>query len=210
MVLILGGLLDGVGNVSGNVANSGIVHPGKSPGILTIAGSFFTNLPGGTLAIDIGGRTAGAGYSQLAAGGSAEAMLGGTLVVSFVNGFLPSLGDSFTILSFPNVLSKGVFTSCNGLRPGNGLVLVPVYRPAGVDLVAANDPVIASPGRNGNQFSFTFPTTPGLSNVVRYTDSLSPPVWHTLTNVVGGGTPQIVVDPTATESPIRFYRVGFQ
>jgi len=207
--LVLGGILEGTGTVGGNVANAGTVHPGNSPGILGIGGNFYTNLPGGRLAIDIGGRTAGTGYSQLqGVNTSTEAVLGGALDVSFVNGFVPALGDSFTIVAFPSVLAKTYFTSLNGLRSGNGLVLVPVYGPASVRLVAAQDPTLVSPAHSGNQFSFSFLTTAGLTNVVEYSDALVPPLWHVLTNVTGDGTAKLVVDPSATVSN-RFYRVRF-
>ena len=210
LALIEGGVLSGVGNVAANVANSGTIHPGNSPGILRIAGNFFTNFAGGTLAIDIGGTNAGAGYSQLlGVNSSTEAILGGQLAVSFVNGFVPAVGQSFPILAFPSVLHGTLFASITGLRPGNGLVLVPVYGPATFSLVVANDPVVGSASHAGGQFSFNFPTTSGLTNIVEYAGSLFPSSWQVLTNIVGNGTSWLVVDPTAAGAAQRFYRVRF-
>ena len=67
-------------------------------------------------------------------------------------------------------------------------MLVPVYTPTSVKLVAANDPVPISVVHNGSQFSFSFTTTMGLTYAVEYTDSLSAPDWQPLT---GGGSPDL-------------------
>ena len=206
LVLILGGILEGEGTVQGNLANWGTIHPGDSPGTLQVNGNF-TNFPGGTLAVEIGGRVAGTNYSQLA--GNASATLGGNLAVSFANAFTPVLGDRFTILSGATILSQSTFGSLSGLRLGNGLVLVPVYTPMTVTLVAANDPILATAAWSGSQFTFTFLSTPGLTNTVQYTDSLSPPAWQTLTTIAGDGTVKSIAD-AAAGAPNRFYRLLFQ
>jgi hypothetical protein len=205
LVLILGGILEGDGTVQGNVANWGTIHPGGSPGTLQINGNF-TNFQGGTLAVEIGGRTAGTNYSQLA--GNASAALGGNLAVSFVNGFTPVLGDRFTILSGASILSQSTFDSWSGLRVGNGLVLVPIYTPTAVTLVTANDPTPSTVTRSGNQSTFTFLSTQGLTNTIEYTDSFAPAVWHTLATVAGDGTVKTILDPSAGV-PSRFYRLRF-
>jgi hypothetical protein len=209
-ILIEGGVLTGTGTIAANVANSGTVQPGDGPGILQISASFFTNLAGGVVAIEIGGRTPGTGYSELAAvNGSGGAVLGGTLAVSFVNGFLPSLGDSYTVVTFPTVVAPTFLAAITGARPGNGLVLVPVYGPTNVSLVAAYDPVMTRPVVSNHELTFSFPSTAGLTNIVEYTDSLSPPVWQSLTTIGGDGTVKPVVDSVSGVSR-RFYRVRFQ
>lgn len=50
-----------------------------------------------TLAIEIGGTAVVDDYDLLAVGG--EATLGGTLDISFIDGFQPSAGDTFTFLN---------------------------------------------------------------------------------------------------------------
>jgi hypothetical protein len=97
----------------------------------------------------------------------------------------------------------------NGLRPSNGVVLVPIYGATGVALGVANDAVISSSSLVGNTCSFSIPTTAGLANLVEFTDSLSPANWRTFTNVVGDGSPAFITDPSATSAQ-RFYRVLFQ
>jgi hypothetical protein len=51
----------------------------------------------GILAIDIGGTAADSQFDQLLVSGAAQ--LDGTLRVSLLNGFLPVVGNSFTVLS---------------------------------------------------------------------------------------------------------------
>ncbi|MEA2422329.1 MAG: hypothetical protein QOF55_1428, partial [Thermoleophilaceae bacterium] len=77
-----GGTLRGGGTVvapSGVSNSGGTVHPGHSPGTLSITGDY-TQTSGGTLAVDVTGTTAGTGYSQLAVSGTAT--LAGALAVT--------------------------------------------------------------------------------------------------------------------------------
>src|SRR6266404_2472851 len=74
-VLIFGGTLSGNGFVRGFVTNAATVHPGTSPGVLTVTDGYptpYSQGPAGTLAIDIGGRTAGTQYSQLVVSGAEQ------------------------------------------------------------------------------------------------------------------------------------------
>jgi hypothetical protein len=92
---IEGGVLMGNGTVFGSVHNAGQVSPGFSPGLITISGDY-TQTALGSYAVEIGGLNAGTQYDQLSVSGN-EA-LAGALNVTLVNGFVPSLGESFTIL----------------------------------------------------------------------------------------------------------------
>ena len=114
------GVLSGSGTVFSNVqADAGaIVHPGDSPGILTINGSYANN--GGTLAIDIvnlkGGP--GTGFSQLDVTGTATlgtAALGGplgTLEVDLLPGAVINTGEEFDILHSAGL--NGTFAPLTG------------------------------------------------------------------------------------------------
>ena len=94
---IQGGTLSGTGTVTANVSNGGLVSPGASPGILNITGTY-TQTSTGALNIEIGGLTAGSQFDQLAISGLAT--LNGTLNISLINGFTPSPGDTFQIMTF--------------------------------------------------------------------------------------------------------------
>ena len=91
-----------------NLINTGTFQPGLSPGILTISGDDYTN---GTLDIEILDNTgAGTGHDSLAV--SQAATLGGTLNVTLLSGFVPSISDSYTILTCGSGCS-GTFGTVN-------------------------------------------------------------------------------------------------
>src|SRR5258708_18223552 len=48
--------------------------------------------------LDVGGKTPGSQYDQLLVSG--PALLGGTLNVDLVNGFTPSVGDTYPVVTF--------------------------------------------------------------------------------------------------------------
>jgi len=95
---IHGGMLTGVGTVIGNVntADGGSVRPGELAGIIDIEGDYTQSTTGG-LNIDLGGYAAGGDYDVLNVSGTAS--LDGSLVVTLINGFVPQIGDQFTILT---------------------------------------------------------------------------------------------------------------
>jgi hypothetical protein len=95
-VNLQGGTLKGTGTVSGQIINSGIVAPGSSAGIIT-GTTGYTQYTTGTLNIELGGLTPGTQYDQLKVTGAAS--LAGTLNVSLINGYIPNVGDSFTIMT---------------------------------------------------------------------------------------------------------------
>ncbi len=210
--ILQGGTVNGAGTIQGSSANGflvsgGVLSPGNPIGILNMPNGAYTQIVSGTLNITIGGTNAGSEYSRLALGGG---VVGGALNVSFANGFQPSLGDVYYIVSTPFFGSvTGTFSQLNGLHASNGIVLVPQYQAFGVSLVAATNPVLSSLSRNGNQFSFSFPTTTNLTNIVEYTDTLNPSVWKPFATNTGDGSVKNVTDPFATNFE-RFYRLHFR
>ena len=94
-----GGTLRGVGTVDANLDQTGgTLNPGDAPGILTMTDSL-TMMSGSTLVEQLGGTTAGTGYSQvLVTAGGTVSLGGATLDLSLVNGFLPSYGQQFTVI----------------------------------------------------------------------------------------------------------------
>jgi hypothetical protein len=209
-----GGTLSAAGTIDANVVNSGgTINLGNSPAFLYISGStgIYTQTVAGALSIKIGGTTSGSQYDQLNA---SSGTLGGTLNVSFINGFNPTLGDKYRVVaSSYGGFYNGAFNTLNGVHATNGLVLVPVYgNYAGyyfLTLVAANDPIPSMPFHSGNQFVFSFPTTSGLTNVLEYTDSLNPANWQPFATNIGDGSVHSVTN-SPTTSTNRFYRVRFQ
>ncbi len=119
LIELRGGELDGNGSVGARLANvAGTLNPGPAPGVL--AGVHFTNALGGTVNLKLAGPVAGVSHDQIKLTGHAQ--LDGTLTVGLLNGFTPTVGQSFTVMTF--TARSGVFT--NLIAPA-GLVLQPVY-----------------------------------------------------------------------------------
>ena len=104
-LVLAGGTLSGSGTVDADITvGAGIVAPGRlSPGSpiasLTIMGTYTQQA--GTLEIDLGGTPLSGNNDKLVVTGAAS--LAGGLRVQLQNGFVPSLGDEFVILTTTQV-----------------------------------------------------------------------------------------------------------
>jgi hypothetical protein len=101
----------GPGTINGAVANSGNLYAGGGSifvGLLTINGNY-SQTSTGTLFINIGGLTAVTQYDQLKISGTAT--LAGTLTITLQGGFVPSSGNTFTIMTYAS--ESGDFTTKN-------------------------------------------------------------------------------------------------
>jgi len=136
-------VLSGNRRIVGHLINYGLVSPGYSPGVQNV--DTFTQTADGTLAIEIGGLGPGPGnlnpddgYDQINVSGLAT--LGGTLSISLINDFQPTVGDTFEFLTFG--LVAGDFAEIEGLEIGNGLLFRPVRGESGYILVVEPQPTI--------------------------------------------------------------------
>jgi len=105
-IAIDGGVLEGIGTLQGSVVNGARIAPGLPIGPLFLSADY-TQAAAGTLAIEIGGRTALTDYDALEV--TSAATLAGALEVSLTDGFVPSNGDEFTVLSAGSI--AGTFDS---------------------------------------------------------------------------------------------------
>jgi autotransporter-associated beta strand protein len=96
VTIFFGATLTGTGVISGPVTVNGNLLPGNSPGILTINNNLTLGSASSTL-LELGGTGTGL-YDRVV--GIGKLTLDGTISVSLVNGFNPSLGDSFDLLDF--------------------------------------------------------------------------------------------------------------
>jgi hypothetical protein len=126
-VNIQAGLLNGLGTVQADVNNAGTVGTGASTGTLTITRTF-TQSATGTLNIKIASSSQ---FDTVAVGGVAT--LGGTLNVSLVNSFTPTVGLSFKVLPFASV--NGDFMTISGLSINPTLSFSPIFNSADLTLV---------------------------------------------------------------------------
>jgi hypothetical protein len=108
-----GGSLFGGGTLGYAVTDAATITPGDSStktGTLTV-GSTYTQSAAGALDISIGGTAVGIQYDQLKV--SSSASLGGTLNVSRIGGFIPTIGSTFAIVNAGS--RSGTFGHVNGL-----------------------------------------------------------------------------------------------
>ncbi len=90
------GTLAGTGTINGNVTNNGRVSPGDAPGVLTIVHNY-TQTQYATLMIQIAGANPDQ-FSVLNVLGTAN--LNGFLAPVLLNGFVPTIGDTFVFLNY--------------------------------------------------------------------------------------------------------------
>lgn len=80
----------------GRQSVDGTLAPGVSPGITVVQGDY-TQQPGGTSAIEIGGTTPGTEHDQLNVTGTAS--LAGTLEISLIAGYELETDQGYVILT---------------------------------------------------------------------------------------------------------------
>lgn len=142
IVIDSGEVLQGSGTTSGAVLNNGSVQPGNSPGIQNVA--TFTQGPNAELEIEIGGTGgpgAANGHDQINVAGLAT--LDGTLRIQLINGFVPSVGNTFVIMTWGS--RSGEFANWLGTVniPGfNDRAFKPVYNAGNLTLEVVSTPTI--------------------------------------------------------------------
>jgi autotransporter-associated beta strand protein len=124
-----GGTLRGIGAVNAALTNNGTVSPGDPTGTLTVGGSF-TQGVGGTFQTRF--DRDGAGKLLI----TGRASLNGALQVTPLNGFAPSFGQTFSILTAGEGVS-GTFASFSAPDLPGPLFYQPLYAPHGVAIMAA-------------------------------------------------------------------------
>lgn len=137
VVINAGGTLAGTGTIEGNVTNSGIVMPGGQGvvGTLSIEGNY-TQTAGGVLDLEIASAKS---FDQLMVAGVAT--VDGTVNVILLDGFEPTNGDKFPILTFSS--SVGKFTEINLPSLTAGCVLTALYDPKDLTIAAEESAPLA-------------------------------------------------------------------
>lgn len=131
-----GGILSGPGPLAGNLINSGIVNAGASPGTLTVNGDY-TQTASGTLIVELADF---ASFDQLVVGGFAT--LDGTLAIEFLDGFAPTFGDEFVLLT----AAAGVDGQFSLVTEPRGSLLEVIYGLTEVVLLVIIGPSDLTPG----------------------------------------------------------------
>jgi hypothetical protein len=119
LVIAEGETLSGCGTIVGNVVNNGEVKPGNSPGKITVTGDYTQSA---VLEIEIWGETqatlnehTGAYYDYLDISGTLSFEDGATLKIIVGNAFVPTVGQTFEIITFGALETNGDFSAYEGL-----------------------------------------------------------------------------------------------
>ena len=134
-LLLQKGSLAGKGTVAASVTSHASVTAGDAstkPAILTITGSF-SQQSTGVLNISVGGTTSGK-FGALSVSNGVS--LGGTLSIKLINGFLPAIGSSFTIVAGSAV--SGQFATLKGTSINGGEHFQVNYSPTAVTLTVVS------------------------------------------------------------------------
>jgi hypothetical protein len=104
----------GAGSTTGNIEYAASYRPGNSPNAVSVQNVLFDSTS--TVIMELDGVTPGSGYDQLDISGLAT--LNGTLILTYLDDFSPSAGESFQILDGP---TTGEFALTNLPSLSNGL-----------------------------------------------------------------------------------------
>jgi len=194
--------------------NGGTLAPGDLglPGLTSIVGDFSINA--GALAIDIGGPTAAGVFQDATLNSydnvtvSGNAVLGGTLNVSFINGYQPAGGEVYTIVTANGGLS-GAFSafslpslpvgeSWNVVQTGTSLSLqvIPQFAIGSVTLSGTNLVIVGTHGEANGGYTVLTSTNVAL------------PLSHWVANTSGtfdGNGDATITIPARAAAPAQFF-----
>src|SRR6185369_16822086 len=94
-------LLMGSGNIAAHVINNADVAPGTGVGLMTITNNLpqtYSSTSNSRVTFQIGGLNPGSGHDHIQINSSAT--LAGTLRAELANGYVPTGGNTFTVMTF--------------------------------------------------------------------------------------------------------------
>jgi hypothetical protein len=173
-------------------------------GIVSAAGGY-TTVPNARLHCALGGTTPGTGHGQLQVSGTVT--LNGTLSVDLNPGYLPAVGDTFTLLTAGT--RSGTFAAFT--YPSN-LVTMQLSNTANsvlvrvTEVLAVPPPVLLAPELLGAQVRLTWTAVSNRTYQVEFNPDLNPTNWTPLPGdfLVVSNTASVLDSLTISN---RFYRV---
>lgn len=197
-----GGRVGGNGKMVGDLEFvSGILRPGSSVGVLEVEGDVDFGVDG---EYEWEVEAVGSGDRLDVTGGSVT--LGGALRPKLLGGYVPAVGESFTILTSPVISGTFDFVDLSGLPPGLGVTVgygttavtvtfgtisLPTYenwKTTRFNAAEQADELVSGTGAD--------PDGDGMSNVEEYGYGLNPKVWE--------AEPVEIVAATRTSIDLKF------
>ncbi|MEX2307462.1 MAG: autotransporter-associated beta strand repeat-containing protein [Pirellulales bacterium] len=134
-----GGILNGTGTIVGGVAinSGGVFAPGTSPGTITIDG--LSMMSGGMLNFELGDPA----RDHIILTGSGNVALAGILNVSLLDGFMPTLGQSFALFEGAVGSITGAFDS----------IIAPTFNGLTFDVMQTASSVLLQVGESMGDFN---------------------------------------------------------
>jgi hypothetical protein len=166
---INGGSIEGNGSINVGVTNSGLLNPRHASntefGRLTINSSY-TETNSANINIQLGGSTAGTNFDQVDINGNAT--FDGTLNVSLLNNFTPTLGSTFDILTY-DALNSSSNLDFTGLDINSTLQFLPQWSSNKLTLkvVDKSAPILAIASTTETQTEGNSATKPFTFTVTR-------------------------------------------
>ena len=178
------GSLSGTGSLNGNLTNGGTFTPGNAgsgTGVFTLNGNF-TQTGTGVFILQASSVSQ---HNALQVNGSV--LLGGTLLVSGINGYAPAFGDKYTFINSTGPI-KGAFSSIETPAGTRGRLLI-IGDPQAVLLIAPSSYTQMAQNRNQSDVAMALnsfiPATGGDQEVVSTSlDSLSAPQYNQAFNAI--------------------------
>ncbi len=209
---IFGGVVAGSGTLralsgSSPVRFSSTLRPGRTPGNLTLIKGDESLVidPAAKIEFDLGGVVPGSDYPQLFLNTTGASFpLAGSVGVKFVNGFVPTVGQTFSVVQFlPG--RAGAFTRFTGLASAPGIVLVPRYSASNLVLTAVVDPALTVSSVTATSVMGGFQSAVG--SIYQFETSTDLVNWAVIgTPLVGDGLRQSrLLEFTAV--PARYFRL---
>lgn len=153
-------------STTGDLANTGTITVGPASTV-TVAGAY-SQSAAGTLDVQIGGTTASGQFGALAS--TNPVSLDGTLGIALANGFNPTAGATYPVLTFPS--ETGAFATIDRISSGAGQLLTVATNPTNVTVtstgsvsqLAASNVSIPATGTVGQNVTITYTVTNTSSN----------------------------------------------
>ncbi|MCH8840042.1 MAG: hypothetical protein IH831_05070 [Planctomycetes bacterium] len=172
-------LVTGGGDFGGTVTFAGGFSPGNSPALVELENVNFGSA--NVLTIELGGVDRGMEYDALDVSGMA--VVDGTFNVELIDGFVPSLGDMFEVITFGS--RSGDF-SYSGLHLDNGLTFAPSITENSLLLAVVPEPILLLEVNTKKPFNVTLKGDLGQDVVINSyqitsaVGSLDPTGWNSL------------------------------